>query len=200
MLGKLHELSLIASEGLCNLARKLTSTGRWAPTESTSSPLSSETSSTPSTDLRRGCRPQHDMNGTQLWQHNGSSDRPGSPVFSDTEVDDVQDDDHPGDYATRLGEVMSDEEDFAAGRGDEDNEEEAFFYSGVDAEPAGTYREQLRDVLGPDHEDEDTSEAQQVEHSLPVHEKEILEASMDDEARVSLVHDYTMMHLPMHLM
>ena len=135
------------------------------------------------------------MNGTQHWQNNGSSDLHESPLLSDGEVDDVQDDDHPGDYSTRLGEVMSDEEDFATGGVDDDNDDEAFFYNGVDAEPAGTYREQLRDVLGPDHEDEDTSEAQEVEHSLLVHEKEMLEASMDDEARVSLAHAYIATHL-----
>lgn len=139
------------------------------------------------------------MNGTQQRHYDGASDLPGSPVLSDAEADDVQDDEHPGDYSTRLGEVMSDEEDFAAGHVDDDNDDEAFFYNGVDSEPAGTYREQLRDVLGADHEDEDTSEAQEVEHSLLVHEKEMLEASMDDEARVSLVHAYIVTHLLTHL-
>ena len=154
---------------------------------------SSETSSTSSTvlELKRSPSTKHAMNGTQVQQLNASTGRSESPVFSDTEADDIHDDDHPGDYSTRLGEVMSDEEDSSGAReheGDENDDEEAFFYSGVDAEPAGTYREQLRDVLGPEHEEDDTSDAQEVEHSLLVHEKEILESSMDDEARVSRPH------------
>lgn len=132
------------------------------------------------------------MNGTKEQQHSASIDRAGSLSFSDSEADEVQDD-HPGDYSTRLGEVMSDEEELSRGQGhEESDDDEGFFYNGVDSEPAGTYREQLRDVLGPEHEEDDVSDAQEVEHSLLVHEKEMLEASMDDEARVSL--SYTPSH------
>lgn len=130
------------------------------------------------------------MNGTQNEQHTLAPGRPESPVFSDIGGEDVQDDEHLGDYSTRLEELMSDDEDTANGSGhagNDDEDDEAFFYSGVDSEPAGTYREQLRDVLGPEHDDDDASESPEAGHSLmqDVHEKEMFEASMDDEARVS---------------
>jgi hypothetical protein len=55
-------------------------------------------------------------------------------------------------------------------------------YTGVDApDVSANYRDQLRDVLGPDHEDTDENEAREVEVSLIVdHESEKLPFS-DDE-------------------
>ena len=133
-----------------------------------------------------GCCPQYDMNGTQNSQNYLSVGRADSPVFSDLGT---QDDDHLGDYSTRLEELMSDDE-LSNGRDqadDDEEEEEGFFYTGVDAESSGTYREQLRDVLGPEHEDDDDSDAPDVDQAVlrDVQEKEIFEANMDDEARVS---------------
>jgi vacuolar protein sorting-associated protein 8 len=128
------------------------------------------------------------MNGTQKEQHSVSLDRSESPVFSDTEVD-GQDDGHLGDYSTRLEELMSDDEGHSGDQEDSDDDEgERFVYSGVDAEPAGTYREQLRDVLGPDHDDDDAYDPLEVEQDVlhDIHEKEMFEASLDDEARVSM--------------
>lgn len=60
-------------------------------------------------------------------------------------------------------------------------------YSGVDADPTGGYRDQLRDVLGPDHE-EDELEAEEVERSLvhEVEENEKFAATIEDEAGVSV--------------
>lgn len=115
---------------------------------------------------------------------NGS--HPESPVFSDNEGEDVQDEDHLGDYSTRFDELMSDEDERSTHNAENEETDEAFFYTGVDSEPSGTYREQLRDVLGLEHEEDSTSE-QEVERSLihDVSEKEDFEAAMDDEARVS---------------
>ena len=128
------------------------------------------------------------MNGTQKQQHSDSLGLPESPVFSDTEAD-GQDDDHFGDYSTRLEELMSDDEERPPGQDTaEDDEDEGFVYNGVDAEPSGTYREHLRDVLGPDHDEDDVYAPPQAQPNVlhDVREKEIFEASMDDEARVSL--------------
>ena len=123
-------------------------------------------------------------------EHLDDADRPETPqnvVFSDDEADDR--DDQGGDYSARLEELMSDDDEHGKnGNGvDEEDEDEGFFYTGVDAPPAGSYREQLRDVLGPDHDIDDTEEPE-VDNSLihDVAEKEKFEASMDDEARVSL--------------
>ncbi|KAH9935787.1 Golgi CORVET complex core vacuolar protein 8-domain-containing protein [Fomitopsis serialis] len=108
--------------------------------------------------------------------------------FSDGEDGDVQDD-HPGDYSARLEELMSDTEEGSDGHphddehGDEDDEE-GFVYSGMDAVPSGGYREQLRDVLGHDHEEDELDE-REVERSLvhDVEEKDHLASLMEDEAR-----------------
>ena len=115
--------------------------------------------------------------------------------FSDEENEEMPQD-HPGDYSTRLEELMSDTEDGPNGDNhdghgdgdDDDGDEGGFVYSGVDAAPSGGYREQLRDVLGPDHEDDELDE-QEVEHSLlhDVEEKEHLASLMTDEARVRRV-------------
>ena len=126
------------------------------------------------------------MNGTRKHQEFDSSDEErGEPLG-----------DHPGDYSTRLEELLSDTEDGPnddshdghGGSGDDDDDEGGFVYSGVDAASSGGYREQLRDVLGPDHEDDELDE-QEVEHSLlhDVEEKEHLASLMADEARVRRV-------------
>lgn len=120
----------------------------------------------------------------------GDAERSLTPehiVYSDDEGEDDRDD-HLGDYSTRLEELMSDEDDQegnANGAEYEDEDDEGFFYNGTDSAPAGTYREQLRDVLGPEH-DLDDAEEPEVENSLihDVTEKERFESSMDDEARV----------------
>ncbi|KAF7796662.1 hypothetical protein EIP86_007845 [Pleurotus ostreatoroseus] len=113
---------------------------------------------------------------------------PDHLVLSDGESDGAPDD-HGGDYTTRLEELMSDDEDHApradrAGHDEDEEDEEGFFYSGVDAEPLGTYREQLRDVLGPEHEPDDADEHAAADELIrEVAEKERFEAAMDDEAR-----------------
>lgn len=72
--------------------------------------------------------------------------------------------DHGGDYSTRMEELFGgDEEDHG---GESEDEEEEFVYDGVDVDQVtGTnYREQLRDVLGPD--DSSEFEEQEIERSL----------------------------------
>ncbi|KAG7098602.1 hypothetical protein E1B28_000526 [Marasmius oreades] len=80
-----------------------------------------------------------------------------------------QDDEETGDYSTRMKELFSDEEEHSEEVNDLDNEE-GFLYSGVDANVSVGYRDRLRDVLGPDHEDEeeDDTDAHEVERSLIV--------------------------------
>ncbi|OBZ70877.1 Vacuolar protein sorting-associated protein 8 [Grifola frondosa] len=121
------------------------------------------------------------MNGTEQTAHDGLAEHLD---FSDIEGDEAHDD-HPGDYSTRFDELMSDGEDID-GHGEghtEDDEEEGFLYTGVDSEPAGGYREQLRDVLGPDHEDDEVDE-RHPERSLvhEVAENEKFAALIEDEA------------------
>lgn len=119
---------------------------------------------------------------------NGSQDRDNLD-FSDGEDGEVQDG-RPGDYSTRLEELMSDTEDgptsHEGGEGERDDDEEAFVYSGVDSAPSGGYREQLRDVLGPDHEEDELDE-REVEQSLlhDAEKNEHLASLVKDEARVS---------------
>ncbi|KAI0744036.1 hypothetical protein C8Q80DRAFT_1184629 [Daedaleopsis nitida] len=140
------------------------------------------------------------MNGTH---HVGGSARNGlgdEYHFSDNEDEsDDAPDDGLGDYSARFDELMSDgEEEEGRGHGegadedDEDDEDDegGFVYSGVDADPTGGYREQLRDVLGPDHEEDELEEEQEVERSLvhEVEENEKFAATIEDEAGVSLVH------------
>lgn len=133
---------------------------------------------------------------TSRWEL--CAERPGDEFhFSDNEGEsDDAPDDAVGDYSTRFDELMSDgEEDGGRGHGegadeDEDEDEGGFVYSGVDADPTGGYREQLRDVLGPDHEEDELEEEQEVERSLvhEVEENEKFAATIEDEAGVSLVH------------
>lgn len=108
---------------------------------------------------------------------------------SDSDGEEVSQDDHSGgDYTTRLEELLSDADNTSPSHTDNDEEEEGFFYTGVDAGPAPTYKEQLRDVLGPDHEEDEQDEVE-VEHSLfrEVAENEAFATAMDDEAPVSLI-------------
>jgi hypothetical protein len=69
-----------------------------------------------------------------------------SPTFEDN-VEEI-DDDH-GDYSTRMEELLSDDE---RGDAEVDEDEVGFVYDGVDADQVtgDNYRDQLRDVLGPD--------------------------------------------------
>ncbi|KAH9858426.1 Golgi CORVET complex core vacuolar protein 8-domain-containing protein [Lenzites betulinus] len=126
------------------------------------------------------------MNGT----HDADGDRRNGPSdelhFSDSEGDPESPDADAGDYSTRFDELMSDGEEDGDGAhdGTDDEEEEGFVYEGVDADPTGGYRDRLRDVLGPDHEEDELDEEQEVERSLvhEVEENEKFAATIEDEA------------------
>jgi hypothetical protein len=72
--------------------------------------------------------------------------------------EDVEDVEFVGDYSSNMDEILGE------GPGDTpngaDDDEEMFVYEGVDAEPAGAYRDQLRDVLGADLEDDELEQSQ----------------------------------------
>ncbi|KAK7053310.1 hypothetical protein VNI00_003936 [Paramarasmius palmivorus] len=84
------------------------------------------------------------------------------------------DDEHgeSGDYASRMKELFTDEEDHSESQqnghadSDSDESEDAFLYTGADADVSIGYKDRLRDVLGPDHNDEEDTDAHEVERSL----------------------------------
>ncbi|KAH9948952.1 hypothetical protein B0H21DRAFT_196377 [Amylocystis lapponica] len=151
------------------------------PAESPTSSAPSSTSSSPDTTYAL-------MNGAEPNADDGRVATRGSVDFSDydSEGEDVQAD-HAGDYSTRFEELMSDGEDREGSDGSlhdkDDDDEEGFVYDGADAEPTGGYREQLRDVLGAEHEEDGLSEAE-VERSLlqDSEENEKFAALIEDEA------------------
>ncbi|THU95630.1 hypothetical protein K435DRAFT_723399 [Dendrothele bispora CBS 962.96] len=111
---------------------------------------------------------------------------PSSLGFSDNEDNDEHEfDEHPGDYSTRMEELFEDEEDGPNAHidGDDSEDEEGFIYTGADADVSITsYRDQLRDVLGPEHEEEADSvvDAREVEKSLIVEHEEGNESDSDE--------------------
>ena len=86
-----------------------------------------------------------------------------SSTFSSN--DEETDDDQGGDYSTRMEELLSDEDE--NGDAEADENDGGFVYDGVDAEQVtgDNYRDQLREVLGPDDSYYE-SEEQEVERSL----------------------------------
>ncbi|KAF8070487.1 Golgi CORVET complex core vacuolar protein 8-domain-containing protein [Lyophyllum atratum] len=93
--------------------------------------------------------------------------RQATPDSSD-HISDTNDEEHPGDYSTRMEELFDDGEDEAKEYedGEEEEEEEGFLYTGVDAMSVPTgYRDQLRDVLGVELTD-DELDALEVEQSV----------------------------------
>jgi hypothetical protein len=87
-----------------------------------------------------------------------------SPTFSGNEEE--VEDDQVGDYTTRMEELLSDGDD-EHGDAETDEDDGGFIYDGVDADQitGDNYRDQLRDVLGPE-DSYDESEEQEVEQVL----------------------------------
>ncbi|KAI0633251.1 Golgi CORVET complex core vacuolar protein 8-domain-containing protein [Trametes polyzona] len=123
------------------------------------------------------------MNGTHGADDAGHPGPDEELHFSDSEGSESPDA-GAGDYSTRLEELMSDGEDGGANNDEDDDEEGGFIYSGVDSDPTGGYRDQLRAVLGPDHEEDELGEEEEVERSLvhEVEENEKFAATIEDEA------------------
>jgi hypothetical protein len=106
------------------------------------------------------------------------------PVSENTSDSDGDEEDHylqDGDYSRRIDEILSDGE-AEDGDEDEDDSDSEFVYTGIDAQLSSeTYRDQLKDVLGPDHDDDDANE---MDTSL-VAESEKL--ALSDDAQVSVM-------------
>lgn len=94
----------------------------------------------------------------------GALDLGQSPTLSGNEEE--VEDDQAGDYSTRMEELLSDGDD-EHGDAETDGDDGGFVYDGVDADQVTgeNYRDQLRDVLGPD-DSYDDSEEQEVEQAL----------------------------------
>lgn len=87
-----------------------------------------------------------------------------SPTLSGNEEE--LEDDQVGDYSTRMEELLSDGDD-EHDDAETDEDDSGFVYDGVDADlvTGDNYRDQLRDVLGPE-DSYDESEEQEVEQAL----------------------------------
>lgn len=89
--------------------------------------------------------------------------------------DAVEEFEYEGDYDTRMAELMSEGGDDAPKADSASDEEDGFVYDGVDADVPTSYSDQLRAVLGPEHESEDdTDELDEVETSLIIQDSEKL--------------------------
>jgi hypothetical protein len=111
----------------------------------------------------------------------GTMSSPISLDFSDHENDgDAQI--QEGDYSSRMEELMGDDDDGTQPEHAESDDEEGFFYDGVDAENDGAgYRDRLKDVLG---EDNDELEIHEVETSLIIEHPDHNDDFDDDEPLV----------------
>ncbi|RDB25342.1 Vacuolar protein sorting-associated protein 8 [Hypsizygus marmoreus] len=129
----------------------------------------------------------------ELVDEDGASTiRQPSFDFSDHDASD-NDEEHPGDYSTRMEELFDEEDESDAHVEDEEDEEEGFLYTGVDAGDIPTgYRDQLRDVLGSDLTDDDEMEANEVEKSLVIDEHdEVLHFEDDTHSHPDVHSDNT---------
>ncbi|KAJ2918520.1 hypothetical protein MD484_g1843, partial [Candolleomyces efflorescens] len=119
---------------------------------------------------------------------------------SDDDADGIEEEDaHTGDYShysQQMEELLGDEEHESAENSktpilagglesddEEEEEEEDFVYSGVDAADVSVvpYRDQLRDVLEQDHEEESVEDVHEVEKSLLMEESGTVSVLLDDE-------------------
>jgi len=111
-------------------------------------------------------------NAPTAWGNTNLSTSTATGMFSDDEgLPSIDNDDpltHPGDYSTHMEELFEGDDTESNPPGEESEEDEAdFLYSGVDADSSLTsYKAQLHDVLGQDHEDGNESDVLQVGKSL----------------------------------
>ena len=136
------------------------------------------------------------LTGSELDDDGANTIRQPSLDFSDNEG---TDDEHTGDYSTRMEELLGEGEDESDVQ--EDDEETdgggGFLYTGVDAaDISAGYRDRLRDVLGADAEQDDETEVHEVERSLLLHSGESENLGFDDdELPVSLVRVAITLHV-----
>ena len=102
--------------------------------------------------------------------------------FTRHDAESISDDEAAGDYAARMEEVLaegseSDEDLEYRHRGKGNNADISF----------DNYRDQLRDVLGPDEVEEDGADLQEVEQSLSVDDND--GSAISDEALVRTIHE-----------
>jgi len=105
-----------------------------------------------------------------------------SPVLSGRDDEDAEDN-HEGDYSTRMEELFGDEGEVEANSSDDDE----FVYDGVDAErvSGANYQQQLRDVLGSDDASDNLDE-EEVEKSLFRDDPSVKSDEVDSVALVRL--------------
>lgn len=79
-----------------------------------------------------------------------------------------------GDYSTQMEALFDGDEDSGLygerHKSDDEDKEEEFFYDGIDADTSTSYKEQLRDVLGQDHEEEEVERSLVLENEYFSHE------------------------------
>lgn len=94
---------------------------------------------------------------------NGAGSLPREDSLNLSGNEDDNDNDHGGDYSTRMEELFADDVQDSNGHlEDESDDEGGFLYTGNDADLSTSYRDQLRNVL----EDDSDVEAHEVEKSL----------------------------------
>jgi vacuolar protein sorting-associated protein 8 len=136
------------------------------------------------------------INGHNVDDEQGHSRKP-SLGFSDQDGQTNEDDDNTGDYSTRMEELFEKEDDGDT-RQDEEDDEEGFVYSGIDADESnGDYGSQLRDVLGLEHE-EGYTEDLQVERSL-LYKEEDEKIEFDSPVCVAYVSHHTCCEIYRHI-
>lgn len=100
------------------------------------------------------------------------SDSTDAETIRLTEHDDDDDENeftYPGDYSSHMDELFDgDDQDVSDQRdsGETSEEEDDFVYSGVDADAPAPYRDQLREVLGQDHDEEPGIEVLDTDDTL----------------------------------
>lgn len=84
--------------------------------------------------------------------HYTGADATSTPITSSG----INAEEHSGDYSTQMDELFSDEYETHGGTDAEDNDDEGFVYTGVDAPAISTgYADQIRDVLGSELTDDE---------------------------------------------
>lgn len=97
------------------------------------------------------------------------SDSNDADTIRQAETDEDEDEfTYPGDYSSHMDELFDgdDQDESDQHDSEESSGEEDFLYSGVDADAPAPYKDQLREVLGQDHDEEPGIEALEAEDTL----------------------------------